>query len=127
MSDQPEINPQDPSTSTPNWSEVGRQFQNLGESLAAAIRSSMDNENNRQHLTRMRDGLEEMVKEVNQAIKEGSSSPQAQQFKEDMKQAARSARDVGQKTAEDVRPHLTSALRQVSIELQKLAEKLDKE
>ena len=40
-----------------SWQEVGRQFQALGESLAAAIRVSVDNVETRQRMQGMQDGI----------------------------------------------------------------------
>jgi hypothetical protein len=51
------------------WRQVGKQFQALGESLAAAFRAAWEDEENRQHVREMQAGLEKMVNEVGQAIK----------------------------------------------------------
>jgi hypothetical protein len=46
------------------WQEVGRQFQALGESLAAAMRTAWEKEENRKRLEEMQTGLESMVSDV---------------------------------------------------------------
>jgi hypothetical protein len=109
------------------WREVGRQFQVLGESLAQAFRTAWEDEENRQHLQDMQAGLEKMISEIGQAIKETSQSPEGQQVRQKAKKAAESARAAGKQVWQDTRPHLASALRQVTAELQELASRLEKE
>jgi hypothetical protein len=110
-----------------SWQEVGRQFQTLGESLAAAMRSAWEKEENRKRLEEMHNGLESMVDEVGKAIKDTASSPQAQQVKEEAQKAAGSFSNAFEQTAQEVRPQLLSALRQVNSELQKLIDRLKAE
>jgi len=102
------------------WREVGGQFQALGESLAQAFRTAWENEENRQHLRDMRAGLEMMVDEVGQAIKEASASPEGQKVRQEAQKAAESARAAGEQAWQETQPHLLSALRQVNAELQKM-------
>ena len=106
-----------------SWQEVGRQFQTLGESLAAAMRSAWEKEENRKRLEEMQNGLESMVDEVGKAIKDTASSPQAQQVKEEVQKAAGSFSNAFEQSAQEVRPQLLSALRQVNVELQKLIDR----
>ena len=107
-----------------SWQEVGRQFQTLGESLAAAMRSAWEREENRKRLEEMQNGLESMVDEVGKAIKDTTNSPQAQQVKEEAQKAAGSFSNAFEQSAQEVRPQLLSALRQVNVELQKLIDRL---
>lgn len=107
-----------------SWQEVGRQFQTLGESLAATMRSAWEKEENRKRLEDMQNGLVSMVDEVSQAIKDTASSPQAQQMKDEAQKAAGSFSNAFEQTAQEVRPQLLSALRQVNTELQKLIDRL---
>jgi hypothetical protein len=67
-------------TQTPGeaWQDVGKQFQTLGESVAAAFRTAWTSEENRQHLQGMQAGLEAMVNEIANAIKDSATSPDAQ-------------------------------------------------
>ena len=102
------------------WREVGGQFQALGESLAQAFRTAWENKENRQHLRDMRAGLEAMVDEVGQAIKEASASPEGQKVRREAQKAAESARAAGEQAWQETQPHLLSALRQVNAELQKM-------
>jgi ElaB/YqjD/DUF883 family membrane-anchored ribosome-binding protein len=109
------------------WQEVGRQFQALGESLAAAMRTAWEKEENRKRLEEMQNGLESMVSEVGQAIKDTAASPQAQQVKTEAQKAVGTFQDAFDQTAQEVRPQLVSALRQVNIELQKFIDRLKAE
>lgn len=106
------------------WQEVGRQFQALGESLADTMRTAWENEENRKRLDEMHNGLTAMVDQVGQAIKDTASSPQAQQVKDEAQKAAGSFSNAFEQTAQEVRPQLLSALRQVNSELQKLIDRL---
>ena len=102
------------------WQEVGKQFQALGESLAAAFRTAWNDEQNRKRVQEMQQGVEAMVNEVGQAIRETAKSPQAQQARSEVLKAAESVRVAGEQTVQEVRPHLLTALRQLNDELQKL-------
>ncbi len=109
------------------WHEIGRQFQALGESLAQAFRTAWEDEENRQHLQDMQAGLEAMVGEIGQAIKEAGESPEGQKVRQEVTRAAESARAAGEQALQDAQPHLLSALRQVNAELQKIITRLEGE
>lgn len=107
------------------WEEVGKQFQTLGESLAAAFRSSFNDDTTRQHFKSMQNGLEGLVDEVGKVIKENKELPEVQQFKQDAKKVADQLVEKGEKTVQEVRPHLLDALKSVNAELQKLAQRME--
>jgi Skp family chaperone for outer membrane proteins len=107
------------------WREVGQQFQTLGESLAAAFRATWEDEETRQHLQGMQDGLEAMVKDIGQAMKEATASPEAQKARGEFEKAAESLRSAGQQTLKEAQPRLLSALHQVNEELQKMISRLE--
>ena len=109
------------------WSEVGKQFEALGQSLAAAFRAARDNEENRQRVKTMQTGLESLVNQVGQAIQEAAASPEAHQARTEAEKAAESLRTAGRKSWQESRPHLLSALRQVNTELQKMIGQLEQE
>ncbi len=113
------------SASSEAWQEVGQQFQALGESLATALRTAWKDEENRRRVQEMQAGLEAMVKEVGQAIKEGASRPQVQQVKSEAQKAAESLRAASEQTAQEIRPHLLSALHQLNDEMQKLIGRME--
>jgi hypothetical protein len=107
------------------WRQVGQQFQALGKSLAEAFRAAWEDEGNHQHMQEMQAGLEKMVDEVGQAIKEASESPKGQRAREEAEKAAESAKVAGAKAWQDARPHVLSALRSLSAELQKVISQME--
>ena len=107
------------------WRQVGGQFQALGESLAQAFRTAWESEENRQHLRDMQSGLEAMVGEVGQAIKDASDSSEGQKVRQEAERAVESARAAGEQAWQEAQPHLLSALRQVNAELQKMVGRLE--
>jgi hypothetical protein len=107
------------------WHQVGKQFQTLGESLAKAFRAAWEDEGNRQHMQEMQAGLEKMVNEVGQAIKEAGESPEGQRAREEAKKAAKSAKAAGAEAWQDARPHVLSALRGLDAELQKVISQME--
>ena len=114
-------------TTNEAWSEVGRQFQSLGESLAEAFRTAWEDEGNRQQLRDLQTGLEKMANDVAQAVKEAGESPEGQRVREEAKKAAGSARAAGESAWQDARPHVLSALRSVDAELQKIISRMEAE
>jgi hypothetical protein len=114
-------------TSEETWREVGDQFKALGESLATAFRTAWEKEETREHVRGMKEGLEAMVDQVGRAIEEASASVEGQKMREELERAAESARAAGEKTLQDARPHLISALDTVNAELQKLIRRMEGE
>ncbi len=111
----------DEHTTEETWQQVGRQFQELGESLATAFRTAWESEENRQHLESMKNGLESMVDQVSQAVQDASDSPEGQKARGEVERAAQSARAAGEKAVQDARPHLLSALNQINDEWRKIS------
>lgn len=126
MSDQTNIPPQDDPGQQDAWDEVGRQFQSLGASLAQAVRSAWNDEENRRRVQEMQSGLESMVREVGEAINDTANTPQGQKFQQDAKRVAEDLVDTGEKTVQEVRPHLMRALEQLNDELSKLVDRMSK-
>ena len=89
-------------TSAELWQEVGQQLEMLGETIAAAVRSVID---------------------------DTVTSPEAQKWRAEVEKAAKSAREAGERTAEEMpeaaRTHLITALQKASTGLQKLADRLE--
>jgi hypothetical protein len=106
-----------------SWREVGRQFQQLGESLGAAFRAAWHDEQVRQQARSAKDGLEALADEIGHVVREMAAS-------EDVRRAgsgaARSMQQAGEQTIQEIRPHLLEGLRQVNRELQKLIERLER-
>jgi len=109
-----------------NWQDVGKQFQELGESLAQAVRTAWENEENQRRLQELRTGLEAMVQEVGQAIDETATSPQGQKIREEAGKTVETLRSAGEQTAQELRPQLINALQQLNSALQKLIERMEK-
>jgi hypothetical protein len=109
------------------WREVGRQFEALGESLAAAFKTAWQNEENRQQLREARASLEAMAERVGQTVKEVAASPDAQKARDEVKKVAQSAQVAGEQTLREVQPHLLVALRQIKTEIDKMIDHLEQE
>jgi hypothetical protein len=109
------------------WHDVGKQFEALGQSLATAIRTAWESEENRRRTQSMKTGLEAMVNEVGKAIRETADSPEGQKARSEAQKAAQSLRSAGKQTWQETRPHLVSTLHQVSAELQKMISQLEQE
>jgi hypothetical protein len=109
------------------WEEVGRQFEELGTSLAAAFRALWESQETQQHMVSVREGLRSLADEVSEAVTKTAASPEAQRVQVGAKKAAASARAASEKAIEETRPQIISALRQMNAELQKLINRLETE
>jgi hypothetical protein len=129
MTDEQTTQPSEQPQPTPSdaWHDVGKQFKALGESLATAFRTAWEDEENRRRAQSMKSGLEAMVNELGQAIKETSASPEAHKVRTEAEKAAQTIRVAGQQGWQEARPHLVSALRQLNTELQKAIGQLEQE
>jgi hypothetical protein len=107
------------------WQEVGRQFQILGETLAAAFRNSWNDEENRKRMQAMQGSLENVVHEIDLGLQNAAQSPEAQRARSEAKRAAESLREAGEQTVQDVRPHLLNALKDVNDELRKMVNRME--
>ncbi|MGD8245042.1 MAG: hypothetical protein PVG25_02130 [Anaerolineae bacterium] len=107
------------------WSEVGRQFEALGESLATAFRAAWQSEDTRQHVQSVQNGLEIMVNRVGQAIQDASQSPEGERVRTEAAKTAESLRSAGEEAWEEAQPHLLSALTRINAELNKLLDRME--
>jgi len=114
-------------TTGETWHEVGDQFRALGESLAAAFRTSWESEKTRQHLQEMQAGREKTANGSGRAIQVRSASREAQKMRGEVKRAAESARTAGEQAWQEARPPLLSALRQVNAEVQKMVSRMEQQ
>lgn len=108
-----------------SWQDVGKQFQELGGSLAEAFRIAWENEENQRRLQELRTGLESMIRDVGQAIDDTASSPQGQKIRTEAGRTVETLRSAGEQTVQEVRPQLINALQQLNTELQKLIERMN--
>lgn len=102
------------------WQEVGRQFQRLGESLAAAFQTTMQDETTRQNMKDLQNGLENAVQGIRSTVQKGVSELEGKNFSEQARQTADSLINAGEQTVEEVKPHLLSALQELNHELDQL-------
>jgi ElaB/YqjD/DUF883 family membrane-anchored ribosome-binding protein len=107
------------------WEEVGRQFEELGQSLAIAFQALWKREETQQHLDSVRQGLQALADEVSEAVTTTAASPEAQDVRARAQKTADSARKATEKAVEDARPQIVSALQQVNTELQRLIDHLE--
>lgn len=122
----PNPSPKDnPSQSGEAWQEVGQQFKTLGESLARAVRTAWEDEENRRQVREMQAGLESMVNDVGQAIRDTANSPSGQQIRSDAERTVQNLRTAGEQTVQEVKPHLVSALRDANDALQRMIDRME--
>jgi hypothetical protein len=127
MSEEPKTPPEEPTQpAEDSWQEVGKQFENLGNSLAHAIRAAWKNIETDPETQQIKSGLESMAREVGKAVDEGVKTPEAAQVKAEARKAASSLRSAGEQTVEEIRPELASVLREMNEGLQKMIDKLEK-
>lgn len=122
----PAGNPTQGTAQESNWEEVGRQFQELGQSLAQAFRTAWENEDNQRRVQEMRTGVESMLREVGKAIDDSAKSPEGQKIRQEAERTVESLRVAGEQTVQEVRPQLIDALQKLNTELQKLVDKMEK-
>jgi hypothetical protein len=120
-----ETTPQDRAATEEAWREVGKQFQELGHSLASALRATVESDEGQRHLRNIQTGVQAMADEVNLAIREASVSPRATDVRVKAEKAATTARFATEEAFQDARPRILSALRQVNAELQRLIARMD--
>ena len=108
-----------------SWREVGRQFQLLGHSLAAAFRASVDSEESRRHLRNLQTGLEGMATELGAVVNDAAASQHAQELRVRAEKAATTARFATEEALQEARPQILSALKQVNAELQRIIDRVD--
>ena len=108
------------------WSEVGKQFEELGESLARAFRSAWESEETRQQVQSVQDGLEKMVNKVNRAVDDARKSPQAEKLRSEATKTAESLRAAGEQTWQEAQPHLLAALTNINAELKQVIDRMER-
>jgi hypothetical protein len=107
------------------WSEVGRQFEALGESLARAFRAAWESDETRRQVQSVQDGLEKMVNNVNRAVEDAGRSPQAEKLRTEAAKTAQSLRAAGEQTWQEAQPHLLAALTKINAELKRVVDRME--
>jgi DNA anti-recombination protein RmuC len=106
------------------WQEVGKQFQLLGEGLAAAFQTTIQDETTRRSMKDLQAGVEDAIQGIRSTVQKGVKELEDQNIGEQARQAADSLISAGEKTVEEVRPHLLSALQQLNHELDRLIQNI---
>ncbi len=108
------------------WDELGRQIDDLGESIAEVVRVAVNDPENRRRMREVRQALESMAGRIADAFDDVSDSPQGQRVREQAAKAGESVAAAGRRVADDVRPHLIGAARQVSDRLREAAADMER-
>ncbi len=116
-----------PSSSREAWQDVGREFEALGATLAAAFRTARERTSSREEDQELRSGLQSMIDQVRHAVEETAAAPEGQQVREEAARAAERVRTAAEATVQEMRPALVAALRQVNEQLRRLTERLENE
>lgn len=111
-------------TPAPDWSDIGRQLEELGSSVAAYIKATMDDPETKRHAAEVREQLEGAAKSVGDALAEAGRSEAGQKVYNAATTVAGAAVATGQKVAEEVRPHLADALRKANEAVRAAAESM---
>jgi ElaB/YqjD/DUF883 family membrane-anchored ribosome-binding protein len=114
-----------PPNSKAAWEEVGRQFESLGKSIASAFGTAWQDPNNRAELEKIKASIKQMADDVENAVGQAASSEKGQQIKADVEKAAQSLAESARETYEEVKPQVTSALKQAGDELTKLVNRFE--
>ena len=96
---------------TDAWARVGQQFQILGDTIASAVTSSLESEETKQQMDKMRTEFTTAANQMNQAVKDTVESEQGQQVRAETEKFARSAQESGQEVIQEIKPHLLAAFR----------------
>jgi len=114
-----------PPNSKAAWEEVGKQFEALGKSIAGAFGAAWQDPNNRTELEKIKASIKQMADDVENAVSQAANSEKGQQIKTDVEKAAQSLAESARETYDEVKPQVTSALKQVGDELTKLVNKFE--
>lgn len=106
------------------WSEVGQQFARLGENIAEAFTTALQDEGTQGFMQQMREGLEKMAGAIAGAVDNAAHSPEGQKFREEAEKAVASAATTGKQTVETVRPQLLSALEQLNVKIREMLDRM---
>jgi len=99
------------------WAEVGQRFQTLGESLAAAFKSTWENKETQAQWEKVKTDVEAAAHDIGRAAKETAATEEAQKAKAEAYKTAAAAQQAGQEVMDDVKPHLLAAFRKIRSEL----------
>jgi hypothetical protein len=107
------------------WEEVGQRFQSLGESLAAAFKSTWENEETQAQWEKVKVDVDAAVNDIGRAAQEAAATEEAQKAKAEAYKTAEAAQQAGQEAMDEVKPHLLAAFRKIRTELDKAIEGME--
>ncbi len=99
------------------WEEVGQRFQSLGESLAAAFKSTWENKETQAQWEKVKADVEAAANDIGRAAQQTAATEEAQKAKAEAHKTAAAAQQVGQEIMDDIKPHLLVAFRKIRSEL----------
>jgi uncharacterized protein YdcH (DUF465 family) len=103
-----------------SWEDVAREFQALGETLGDAVRAAWQRTENDQRMRELHDSLNSMIEDVNRTMEQSTTTPEAQQAREQFARLTDSIRQAAEQATKELRPELISMLRQANAELRRL-------
>jgi hypothetical protein len=109
-----------PSNTDTSWEDVAREFQALGETLGDAVRAAWQRTESDQRMTELHDSLNAMIEDVNRTMEHSTTTPEAQQAREQFARLTDSIRQAAEQATKELRPELLSMLRQANAELRRL-------
>lgn len=110
--------PQEPRPGA-TWEDVAHELEALGKSLGDAVQAVWQRQENRD---RVRESLQSMAQEVNRAIEESVTTPEAQQAREQFSRVTESVRVAVETTTQQLGPEVLSVLRQMNADLRRMAD-----
>jgi len=99
------------------WEEVGQRFQSLGESLAAAFKSTWENKETQAQWEKVKADVEAAANDIGRAAQQTAATEEAQKAKAEAYKTAAAAQQAGQEIMDDIKPHLLTAFRKIRSEL----------
>lgn len=109
------------------WREVGKQFEALGESLAAAFRAAWEDETSRRYIEQAQAGLETAADEMARAVKDAAATVDREKVQAEAEKAAATVRKASKQTLDEMQPYVALALRQTRDALQRAIDYLEED
>jgi len=103
------------------WERLGSQLAELGKAIADAMRSAADDPENQRRARELKDGFDNVTREVGDAFSEAFSGEPGQRVKE----AAGAVAAASRKAADEVKPHLADFTRKAGDALRDAAARID--
>ena len=127
MTEETKNQDQDQPKASDAWSEVGRQVQTLGETLAAAFKATIQDEQVQQHLDRVQSDLNAAGEQISQKAKEASDSMKNMNVDEETRKIGEEVQATGRDLADEIQPHLINALKKIQTGIDQIVDNLGSE